>query len=239
MLKRKITGTALLASLAFLVSPFAHAADTASFIVVHGIPGRDVGPTVNPKLPVDVLVNKTTCLLKGLQFGQITNAVKVPAGTYGLDISLANTKNPCSNAAVISASATLAANNTVSIVASLTKAGAPTVQIFPINASAPVAGKERVINIHTAAAPTLLFAGTYIPFNFAYEAKVATGKSKNLDISSDKNIFYSLRDAKGTTEYNFGRFSTKDKGVYALFAVGSVKNNTLKILSKDVTKTFK
>jgi len=61
---------------AAFLSPVSASAGTttqnATFLVVHGIPGRDVAETADPLLPVDVLVAGKYCLLSGLTYGSIS-----------------------------------------------------------------------------------------------------------------------------------------------------------------------
>lgn len=239
MFVRNIFGAALLTG-ATLASTSAYAAGTASFIVVHGIPGKDVGPTVDPKLPVDVLVNGSLCLLKGLTFGQITKAVKVPAGTYSLAISLANATTPCSNAAVINASATLRANSKSSIVASLSAAGTPTVQIFPVDVSTVTKGNIRIIAAHAAAAPNVQLTGFVPRFGGGFfQATLRTGRFR--DIPTHTNDYsINLTDPKSTNSKAIATtvIRGKDQNIYALYAVGSVTNGTVKVLQANITKRF-
>src|ERR1039457_807805 len=85
----------------------AFAANDAYLYVVHGIPGRDIADNLNPGLPIDVLVNGKSCLVRGLTFGNTSGPLTFSAGTYDLQISLANTLEPCTNAAVIDSPVTL------------------------------------------------------------------------------------------------------------------------------------
>jgi len=69
---------------AFLAAALPAAAETdtaspATFVVVHGIPGRDVAATLDPVLPVDVLIAGKYCLLQGFTFGSIAGPYEVPA----------------------------------------------------------------------------------------------------------------------------------------------------------------
>ena len=75
-------------------------AQNASVRVVHGIPGADVSPAIDPATPVDVQVNGAICLLQGFTFGEISGPYTLPAGSYTVAISLANSLEPCSGDAV-------------------------------------------------------------------------------------------------------------------------------------------
>lgn len=139
------------ASLCLAAGP---AAAAASLIIVHGIPGRALGATVDPALPVDVSV-AGKCLLPGFTFGTITNPIDVPAGTYPVAISLANPIAPCTNSAVISANVAVADGSFSAIVAQISTAGAPAAGVYPVDVSSVPATKQRFVTIHAADAPAV------------------------------------------------------------------------------------
>ena len=115
---------ALLAAMVLLAGVAAPlSAQNASVRIVHGIPGADVSPGLDPALPVDVLVNDAICLLQGLTFGSIAGPYTLPEGTYDVKISVANTLEPCSGAAAIAAPVPVAAGENVSIGDKLISAG--------------------------------------------------------------------------------------------------------------------
>jgi len=144
--------------LAFLVlallglAPVA-AAQSASVYVVHGIDGRDLG--LDQPLPVDVLANGSICLLQNFTFGTVAGPVALNAGTYNLQISLANTSNPCTNPAVITADVTFAAGEIASVIANLDGNGAPTANKYTEDLSALNTGMSRVNIRHDAWAPAV------------------------------------------------------------------------------------
>src|ERR1035441_10903197 len=90
-----------LAALLLALGASAFAANDAYLYIVHCIPGRDIADNLNPGLPVDILVNGKSCLVRGLTFGNTTGPFTLSAGTYEVQISLANTLAPCTNPAVI------------------------------------------------------------------------------------------------------------------------------------------
>jgi len=57
-----------LAALCLALVSSAFAANNAYLYVVHGIPGRDISDSLNPGLPVDILVDGE-CAVRGLTFG--------------------------------------------------------------------------------------------------------------------------------------------------------------------------
>lgn len=126
-----------------LSGPTAHAADTASVSVVHGIPNT----------PVNVFVNgKDT--LPDFKPGTVAGPLQLPAGDYQVKIFPAadtgGTGTP-----VIEATATVKAGQNVTLVAHLTADGKPTLTPFVNDTSPVVAGKARLVVRHTAAAPAV------------------------------------------------------------------------------------
>ena len=118
--------------------------------VVHGIPGDDLGlPT---DLPVDVSVNGA-CALEGLVFGEIVGPLPFDAGSYDIDISLANVEVPCGSDPVLSAPGVMVEDGgNYSIVAHLDEAGGLTASVLVNDASTSKYGAK--LNVaHVAAAP--------------------------------------------------------------------------------------
>jgi hypothetical protein len=149
-----LSAATLIAGLSQLNPAHAQSA-SASFVVVHGIPGRDVAESLDPLLPVDVLVAGKYCLLQGLTYGTIAGPFDIPAGTYSVAISLANPLAPCGNAAVISANVTLGSGEYGAVVAALSTSGAPTAEVYPIDVTPVTAGMQRFITAHAADAPAV------------------------------------------------------------------------------------
>ena len=108
-----------LAALCFLLATYGMAENNAYLYIVHGIPGRDIADNLNPGFPIDILVNGNDCLVRNLTFGNSDGPYTLAAGTYTLQISEANTLQPCSNPAVITGSVTLTAGENISAVAGL------------------------------------------------------------------------------------------------------------------------
>ncbi|MEO6955766.1 MAG: DUF4397 domain-containing protein [Antricoccus sp.] len=123
--------------------PAAHAADTASVSVVHGIPGTPVNVFVNGK---DTLPN--------FQPGTVAGPLQLPAGDYKITVfPAADTAG--SGTPVITASATVTAGQNVTLVAHLKADGTPTLTPFVNDTSMIAAGKARLVVRHTAAAPAV------------------------------------------------------------------------------------
>ena len=118
--------------------------------VVHGIPGEDLGAPTD--LPVDVSVNGA-CALEGFVVGDIVGPLAFEAGSYDIEISLANADTPCGNEAVISAGGIpVEDGGNYSIVAHLDEGGAPTASVI-VNNLDTSAYSSRLNVAHLAAAP--------------------------------------------------------------------------------------
>ena len=132
----------------------AFAANDAYLYIVHGIPGRDIADNLNPGFPVDVLINGKSCLIRGLTFGNTSGPLTFAAGTYDVQISLANTLEPCTNAAVIDSQVTLTPGESVSAVAAINSTQ-PTLLQFTDTLSPVVPGNGRFVLANAADAPAL------------------------------------------------------------------------------------
>ena len=205
----------------------ARAAEPASLVVVHGIPGRDLGLTVDPLLPVDVLVNGSLCLLKNLTFGTIAGPYDVPAGTLNVKISLANVVAPCSNPPVINAHATVAPLQFASVVAQLSAAGAPTAGVFNVNVSTVGADTIRFVTAHAAAAPQLrvtLSGPGGAPTSF----DLFVGRGNTTEISARRNVHIDAPPLDPVV------VQPSRRSVELLYFVGSAKSGTAAVLSKTI-----
>ena len=125
------------------------AADDAFLYVVHGIPGRDIAPTANPGLPVDVLLNNDACVYRGILFGVNDGPLTLPEGTYDVKVSLANTLKPCSNAAVAESTVKLVAGSANTLVIALNN-GVPALETFVDDLTSVPAGQSRFLFAHAA-----------------------------------------------------------------------------------------
>lgn len=121
------------------------AAQNAYVYAVHGVPGAN-------GFPVDIAVNGN-CALQGFTFGTVAGPLTLPAGTYSVEIFVANSTNPCSGPAALSATPTLEAGKTYALAAHLTAGGSPTLSGFVLDLSMTKPGQGRFILHHTAAAP--------------------------------------------------------------------------------------
>src|ERR1035441_5458924 len=105
-----------LTALLLVLGISAFAADDAYLYIVHGIPGRDIADNLNPGFAIDILVNGKSCLVHGLTFGTSSGPFTLAAGTYDVQISMANTLLPCTNAVLIDSQVILTAGENLSVV---------------------------------------------------------------------------------------------------------------------------
>jgi hypothetical protein len=121
----------------------AHAAGTAMVSILHAVPGT----------PVDVCANGKA-LLTNFQPGTLTDPQSLPAGSYDLKLTAAN--SGCGAAAVLEAKGvTVPAGANITVVAHLDASGAPKLTPYVNDVSAVPAGKARLTVRHDAAAPAV------------------------------------------------------------------------------------
>jgi hypothetical protein len=125
------------------MAPNAAAADDATVTVVHGVPG----------LTVDVFANGKE-LLPDFKPGTVTDALKLPAGSYDLAV-FANGQGPGGTPAIKADNVDVPAGANASVVAHLDAAGKPKLSVFVNDTSKVAAGKARLTVRHTAAAPAV------------------------------------------------------------------------------------
>jgi len=207
--------------------------NNASVYVIHGINGMDLGAAM--ELPVDIFVGGVGCALTAFPFRQVAGPVALPAGTYNIQISLANSSNPCSNAPVIAGDFTFAAGATYTVIAHLTADGAPTASQFTNDVSYPGRGVTRVSLAHTAFAPQV---DIYLKSNHVSQIleDVPNGAFAALPLRPGRyNVWLNLANTD-TTVLGPANFIFKPGISYFNFVVGSATNG-LYVVSYDV-RTF-
>ena len=121
----------------------AHAAGTAMVSILHAVPGT----------PVDVCANGKA-LLTNFQPGTLTDPQSLPAGSYDLKLTAAN--SGCGATAVLEAKGVnVPAGANITVVAHLDAGGAPKLTPYVNDVSAVPAGKARLTVRHDAAAPAV------------------------------------------------------------------------------------
>jgi hypothetical protein len=202
------------------------AAQNASVYVVHGIPGADLGAAAS--LPVDVSVNGS-CALKNFQFGQIIGPVSLPPGKAEVKISLTGNNGDCAGTTAIGpASFNLKPGESATIIAHLTASGEPTARKFTNDDSRTNGGRARIAVHHTAAAPL-------VDVNISPKARInQVRNSERFSVEAAQGTAEVSIAASGSNNPAFGpiSFEITKNARYLVFAVGSVANNTLTLLSK-------
>lgn len=240
MRKLSVMIVVLVALLAVLVTPAVASPGQAHIYVVHGITGKDLGLASND-LPVDIKV-AGGCLLQGFKFGEIAGPVAVPAGSYRVEISLANSAAPCSNAPVIAETIIVGRSESVSVVAHLRVNGSITLTKFT-NQVGFVGGQTRLIARHTANAPRVDIKATNVAnpaiaasFLNVANAQVQFGGALATVPAGTYNVGIF---AAGTTTQVFDADLPLAPGkVYLAFAVGSLANSTFQVLLKEIPAAF-
>jgi hypothetical protein len=207
----------------------------AAVYVVHGIPGGDLG--LDPDLPVDISVNGT-CAIQDFRFGDILGPIDLPAGTYDIDISLADPNNPCGNPPVISVTGLMLMDDVnYSIVAHLDELGAPVASAFVNNVDATGRGKSRLIVHHTAAAPAVDVTVSREPDGTGPSLTIANflnGDQAETEVRPG-GWWVAIAPAGtgmpvfGPTEVELSPFTA-----YLVYAVGSVDTGSFTLLVKPV-----
>lgn len=219
----------------------------ATVYVGHGIPGEDaesalgLSPgTLDPSLPVDVVVNGN-CLLTGFTLGEFAGPLTLGAGTYTVSVHPADSVTPCSTPAVIGpANIPVEADTNATILAHLTDGGGLSASVFPNDVSATHdPGETRISIHHAAAAPTVDVGvkreeGNSIPVLLK---NVSNGDFADVYASAERNWVVRLFPAGSKVPvYDSGVLPTGPTEITNAYAVGSLANNTLEIITNNLRK---
>ena len=219
----------------------------ATVYVGHGIPGEDAenalslsSGTLDPSLPVDVVVNGN-CLLTGFTLGEFAGPLTLGAGTYTASVHPADSAAPCSTPAVIGpANIPVEADTNATILAHLTNEGGLGAGVFPNNVSATSDPEKARISVHhAAAAPTVDVAVERKEgrSNSVLLEDVSNGDFADIYASADRNWVVRLFPA-GSKKlvYESGVLPTNSPATTNAYAVGSLANNTLEIITNNLRK---
>lgn len=237
---KRISTLVTLAILAVMLFPFAVPAQAsgsdAKIYIVHGINGSDLGLPAD--LPVDISVD-AACALPNFTFGQITDAINLPGGTYSVAIRPANSAAPCSEAPLLGPiSLTFGDGGSYAVVANLTEAAAPTASMFMLDTGLIKKGTARVILAHTAAAPTVdVRLGRNLvnkPMKSAVIPGFSNGEQAQVDVRSGK--YQAALYLPGTMNVAFGPATLflAPKTTTLVFAVGNISTGTFTLLTKVI-----
>ena len=137
------------APLTMLATP-AVAAENASVVVVHGVPGQ----IVDVYASADTTYTAEEALLTDFEPGTVTNPVSIPGGTYNLAV-FPKDADPSGEPAIKAEGVTVPDGANISIATHLNADGAPVLTPFVNDVSKVDAGEGRLIVRHTAAAPAV------------------------------------------------------------------------------------
>ena len=189
-------------------------------------------------LPVDISVD-AACALPNFTFGQITDAIPLPAGTYNIAIRPANSATPCSEAPILGPLAlTFQDGGSYAVVANLTEAAAPTASMFQLNTGWVRQGTARVILVHTAAAPTVdARLGRNLvnkPMKSILIPDFSNGDQATAELRAGR--YQASLYLPGTMTVAFGpaNLALKAMSITAVFAVGNISTGTFTLLTKVI-----
>lgn len=145
-----VGAAAAVAALPLALTTPAQAADDASVVVVHGVPGL----TVDVYGSADTTYSADERLLENFEPGTVTDPVSLPAGTYNLAVFPAG-DDPSGDPAIEAEGVEVPGGANISVVAHLDEGGDPVLTPFVNNVDPVAAGEARLVVRHTAAAPAV------------------------------------------------------------------------------------
>jgi hypothetical protein len=213
-------------------------ADNAYLYIVHGIPGRDIANNLNPGFPVDILINGKLCPQRGVTFGNTAGPLTLAAGTYDVQISMANTLAPCTNPALIDSQVTLASGASVSAVAAIS-GGQPALVQFPDNLTPITPGDARFVFANSADAPALQVTLTQL---FGKHPKTLTltadPDSQNAVSVPIGTYLVQVVAVGSTTILASEEIFLADQSATLTYAAGEAANNSVGLVSRTVRDVF-
>lgn len=209
--------------------------EDASLYLVHGIPGRDVSATLNPQLPVDVFLNDSVCYLKAFTFGSSSGPLTLPAGSYDVKISMANSLAPCTNPPVVESEVRLGAAAAATAVAALSS-GTPTLFTFADNLKTVKAGDTRFTLANAADAGSLQVALTqeFVKNPVKRTIAIKSGDQISLDLPMGT---YSVQATAGGAVFS-GTVFGGNQSADLMYFVGSATNGSLSLVQRLIEDVF-
>ncbi|MEO5841610.1 MAG: DUF4397 domain-containing protein [Acidimicrobiales bacterium] len=207
---------ALVFSVAILALPIqAHAADTGTVTLVHGVRG----------LVADIYLDGAVAL-QVFQPERTAGPLTVPAGAHAVEVRAAG--SPPTTPPLLSATLNVPAGSRQSAVVHLNSTGQPALTVYPDDLSAIPAGQARVVLRHAAAAPPIevqidrQVVVAALTTNAPAEEQVAAGTHAVAVASGGRNLIPS-------NDVNFSAGSAN-----FLYLVGSATDNSLVWLAQTV-----
>jgi len=228
-----------LAALCLVLAATGFAADNNAYLyIVHGIPGRNIADNANPGLPIDVLVNGKTCLVRGLTFDNTDGPYTLAAGTYLIAISESNTLAPCSNAPIINSSVTLVANTNTSAVVTVS-GGEPALLSLADNLYSVLPGNARFVFAQVADAPALEATLTqlYVKTPQTFTVSAAPGTEQWIGVPYGSYLVQVTAEGS-TTVLASETITFPDQSVTLTYAAGESANNSIGLVNRTVRDVF-
>lgn len=227
-----------LAALFLVLGASALARSNAYLYFVHGIPGRDIADNLNPGLPLDILVNGKSCLVHGLVFGNTSGPFTLPAGTYDVQISLANTLAPCTNPVMLDSQVTLTPGENLSAVAAISST-APVLYQLADELGSVVPGNARFVFAQTADAPALQATLTqlFVKTPQTFTLLSAPGTEQWVGVPAGTYLVQ-VTASGSTTVLTSEQISLPDQSVTLSYAAGEQLNNTVGFVNRTIRDVF-
>jgi hypothetical protein len=204
------------------LSTAAHAADA---YLIHGIPGVE---------PVDISVNGS-CDFDDVEFGDIAGPVDIPAGVYEIAVFL-DGGGLCDGDLAITGAFDVSLLDTAFFVAHLDANGAPLLTKFNANTSAIEPGNARVTAYHTAAAPAVDLRIRSATSDQRLTAVRLQNGAQTFPAELPAGDYLVKVSPSAVRSFTFTPpvlevdVTLEEASSYAVFAVGSVADDTLTVL---------
>jgi hypothetical protein len=227
-----------LATLLVVLVSYSFAAEDAYLYIIHAIPGRNVASNLNPGLPIDILINGKSCLVRGLTFGNTSGPLTLAPAQYQVQISLANTLAPCTNPAVIDSPITLASGQNTSAVATLL-AGQATMLQFPVNLASLATGSTRFVLFNSADAPALTATLTQqdVPKPKIFSLTANPGAQTGTTVPMGTYLVQ-VFEAGSSTILTSQKITLANQSATFSYASGSTTNNTVELVNRVIRDVF-
>jgi len=214
------------------------AADQANLYLVHGIPGRAIPGNLDPALPIDILVNGESCLVRGLTFTNTTGPFTLSPGRYDLRISPANPDAPCTNPPLIDSQVTLTAGASVSVVAAIS-ASQPVPLDFREDLFALPPGNARFVFLQSADAPTLRATLTQVHVKHAktFTLTADRGGQQEADVPAGTYLVQ-VYAAGSTTVMTSQQIGLGDGYATFTYATGAADTSSLVLVNRVIRAAF-
>jgi len=233
MKSQSLRAVTLMAGLvAAVLTGTAPAQDTANLYIAHAASGRELSPSTDPALPIDISVDGV-CVVKGESFGDILGPFSFPVETVSFRISLANSLDPCTNPAVFTASTSLGAGTTLGVVS--LEGSNVFGRVYPVNLSSIPIGATRAF-VTNATSQNLSATVTYKPTTDGSGGQfLVPAGTMRMAVPPAGQTFTSIYQG-GTNTLEAGPYAieTEPRNAYLYVLAGSVTNHSVQLIGPKV-----